>query len=249
MSLADTALTDNVVELRRIAVTMRAHVRRIEHDLTEHRRMAHILPGIVARSSDAEIDLAVESIVAARAGVAGSVGPNGATVSQTGIQGPPSPACNIPVGSTNHRRCGKLVSPLSEISARCALGHHGAASRGGAGCGWSSSCECVRCRCLLSVLATRRIMRLRAGARFEKELREELKALDATQRDRVQRALRLFVLDPRHPSLHFEKLRGHDRLYSIRFSRGDRIILRATVEPDLFEMHRIGPHDLYDRIR
>jgi len=35
-------------------------------------------------------------------------------------------------------------------------------------------------------------MRLRAGARFEKELR----ALDATQRDRVQRALRLFVLDP-----------------------------------------------------
>lgn len=62
-SLADTALTDNVVELRRIAVTMRAHVRRIEHDLTEHRRMAHILPGIVARSSDAEIDLAVEQLL------------------------------------------------------------------------------------------------------------------------------------------------------------------------------------------
>jgi mRNA-degrading endonuclease RelE of RelBE toxin-antitoxin system len=70
-------------------------------------------------------------------------------------------------------------------------------------------------------------MRLRVSARFEKDL----KALDATQRERVQKALRLFLYDPRHPSLHFEKLRGHDRL------------------ADLFELDRLGPHDLYHRLR
>jgi mRNA-degrading endonuclease RelE of RelBE toxin-antitoxin system len=88
-------------------------------------------------------------------------------------------------------------------------------------------------------------MRLRVSARFEKDL----KALDSMQRERVQRALRLFLADPRHPSLHFEKLRGHDRLHTIRFSRGERIFLRATAEGDLFELDRLGPHDLYDRLR
>lgn len=88
-------------------------------------------------------------------------------------------------------------------------------------------------------------MRLRVSARFEKDL----KALDATQRGRVQRALTLFLANPRHPSLHFEKLRGHDRLHTIRFSRGGRVFLRATAEADLFELDRLGPHDLYDRFR
>jgi mRNA-degrading endonuclease RelE of RelBE toxin-antitoxin system len=88
-------------------------------------------------------------------------------------------------------------------------------------------------------------MRLRVSARFEKDL----KALDGTQRERVHKALRLFIVDPRHPSLHFEKLRGYNRLHTIRFSRGDRIFLRATAEADLFELDRLGPHDLYDRLR
>lgn len=88
-------------------------------------------------------------------------------------------------------------------------------------------------------------MRIRLSARFERELR----ALDGVQRERVQRALRQFLLDPRHPSLHFEKLRGHEGLHSIRYSRGDHIFLRATAEADLFEAQRLGPHDLYDRIR
>jgi mRNA-degrading endonuclease RelE of RelBE toxin-antitoxin system len=88
-------------------------------------------------------------------------------------------------------------------------------------------------------------MRLRRSARFEKDL----KALDATQRERVQKALSLFLADARHPGLHFEKLRGHERLHTIRYSRGDRIFLRATAESDLFELDRLGPHDLYSRFR
>ncbi len=63
MSLADAALTENVAQLRRIAVSMRAHVRGIEHDLTVHRRMARDVPAIIARSSDDQIDLAVDQLL------------------------------------------------------------------------------------------------------------------------------------------------------------------------------------------
>jgi hypothetical protein len=88
-------------------------------------------------------------------------------------------------------------------------------------------------------------MRLRVGARFDKEPR----AINATQRDRVERALCRFVADTRHPSLEFEELRGHDPAAFDRFNRGDRMILRATAEPNPFALDRLGPHGPYDRIR
>jgi hypothetical protein len=63
MSPADAALTDNVAQLRRIAASIRLRVRGIEHDLTEHRRTTRDLPAIVARSTDEEIDLAVDQFL------------------------------------------------------------------------------------------------------------------------------------------------------------------------------------------
>jgi hypothetical protein len=55
-SLTDAALTDNALQLRRIAAGMRNHVRGIEQDLAELRRAARTLPQLVKRSTDDEVD-------------------------------------------------------------------------------------------------------------------------------------------------------------------------------------------------
>ncbi len=88
-------------------------------------------------------------------------------------------------------------------------------------------------------------MRLTPTERFGKDLA----AMNEAQRERVQRALQIFQENPRHPGLHFEKLRGHRSLHTIRVSRSARILLRATADPEHFELMRVGPHDLYDRLR
>lgn len=71
--------------------------------------------------------------------------------------------------------------------------------------------------------------------------------MSARQAEQVSRAFGLFVENPRHPSLNFEKLAGKTNLYSIRLNRGDRAILRSTQDEDgeLFEVLLIGPHDIY----
>jgi len=60
----------------------------------------------------------------------------------------------------------------------------------------------------------------------------------------VDRALRLFLENPRHPGLHFEKLKG-SRYRTIRVTRGRlRIVLRGDgAEMDLVD---IGNHDYVD---
>ena len=86
-------------------------------------------------------------------------------------------------------------------------------------------------------------MRLSVGRRA----RKALEAMNAQQRDRANRALKLFIESPRHPSLNFEKLAGRENLYSIRLSRGDRAILRRAHDEvgEVFELLLIGPHDTY----
>jgi hypothetical protein len=62
-SLADAALSDNVLQLRVIATNLRADVRRIERDLADHRRVLRSLPAMVAGASDQEVDLAVGELL------------------------------------------------------------------------------------------------------------------------------------------------------------------------------------------
>ncbi len=71
--------------------------------------------------------------------------------------------------------------------------------------------------------------------------------MEAQQAERASRAFELFIGNPYHPSLNFEKLSGRTNLYSIRLSRGDRAILRRTedTEGEMFEVLLIGPHDIY----
>ncbi len=86
-------------------------------------------------------------------------------------------------------------------------------------------------------------MRLRPTARGRKSLAK----LDKAQRISAEEALLRFLNDPRAPGLHFEKLKGHSDLHTIRINRKLRLFLRATDEADLFEIVDAGPHDLYGR--
>jgi mRNA-degrading endonuclease RelE of RelBE toxin-antitoxin system len=60
----------------------------------------------------------------------------------------------------------------------------------------------------------------------------------------VDEALTRFLADPRHPSLHFEKLSGSE-YRAIRVDRGRwRIVLRGTGQLfDLVDVDRHGPVD------
>ncbi len=88
-------------------------------------------------------------------------------------------------------------------------------------------------------------MRLQWTARGERT-RDKL---DSSQRRAAEEALRRFLDNPRAPGLHFETLKGRSDLHTIRVTLRLRMFLRATEEPDLFEIIDIGPHDLYGRAR
>ena len=65
--------------------------------------------------------------------------------------------------------------------------------------------------------------------------------------DQARESYRLFQRDPRHPSLHFKRVHGSDRLVSVRVGLGYRAvgILESSDEVVWFW---IGPHDEYERI-
>lgn len=62
----------------------------------------------------------------------------------------------------------------------------------------------------------------------------------------VDQALKQFLSNPRHPSLHFEKLKGSS-FRTIRVDRKrHRIVLRGAAR-EAFELVDIGHHDFVDR--
>lgn len=80
-----------------------------------------------------------------------------------------------------------------------------------------------------------------SSKRFENRYRK----LSAAQKRDVNEALAKFIVNPRHPSLHFEKLLKPYR--SIRVNRGVRIILRDGDDASSFVLADVGDHDLADR--
>lgn len=71
------------------------------------------------------------------------------------------------------------------------------------------------------------------------------KKLTYAQKDSVDKALRRFRENPRHPSLHFEKLQGSS-YRTIRADLGIRIVLSGGKD-DHFDLVDVGSHDLADR--
>lgn len=85
---------------------------------------------------------------------------------------------------------------------------------------------------------------------FAKDAIKALLDMDKARSRKVDAAFKQFAADPRHPGLHFERLRGTADLYSIRLGRGDRAILRRASDADgeVFEVLGIGTHDIYKAI-
>jgi mRNA interferase RelE/StbE len=66
---------------------------------------------------------------------------------------------------------------------------------------------------------------------------------DLTDQDaeRVKKALRLLVENPRHPSLHVKRVQGTDRIWEARASLSIR--LTFEMQGDLIVLRNVGAHD------
>lgn len=62
-------------------------------------------------------------------------------------------------------------------------------------------------------------------------------------KEAVKKALRFFIDNPIHPSLHIEKLQGID-MWSIRLSKGDRLFF-TWIDNETALLLDIGKHDKY----
>ena len=74
--------------------------------------------------------------------------------------------------------------------------------------------------------------------RFKKDFRR----LPAEIRDRVDRVLRLFLSNPRHPSLHVKKMEGAPEIWELRVSDNYRITFQFVSEGVI--LRRIGTHNV-----
>ncbi len=89
--------------------------------------------------------------------------------------------------------------------------------------------------------------RLRTSKRFDRACRR----LDPIIRKQVTAALEKFVENPSRPGLNFEPIVGRPGCYSIRASRGYRILLLRDCDEDgeIFTASHVGPHDIYRRLK
>jgi len=62
----------------------------------------------------------------------------------------------------------------------------------------------------------------------------------------AQKAYRLFRHNPRHPSLHFEKVHTQEPVYSVRVTLGYRAV--GLLEADEVTWFWIGSHAEYDHL-
>ena len=85
-------------------------------------------------------------------------------------------------------------------------------------------------------------MRSRATPRFWAAYRD----LPPDIREHAQRAYRLFLENPGHPSLHFKKVHDSEPVYSVRVTLAYRAV--ALLEGDEITWFWIGTHTDYDRL-
>ena len=62
----------------------------------------------------------------------------------------------------------------------------------------------------------------------------------------ARKAYRLFASNPRHQSLRFKKVHGHEPIYSVRVALGYRAV--GLLEGDDITWFWIGAHADYDRL-
>jgi plasmid maintenance system killer protein len=85
-------------------------------------------------------------------------------------------------------------------------------------------------------------VRIRITDRYRKAARR----VPTRIRERAAEALERFMIEPGQPGLHFERLAGWDSMYSIRVTRGYRILLMREAD-GVFAAVDIGSHEVYRR--
>ena len=70
------------------------------------------------------------------------------------------------------------------------------------------------------------------------------KALPPDIQTTARKACKLWIRDPRHPSLHFKSIRG--RTWSVRISLDYRAL--GVMRGENIYWHWIGTHDAYERL-
>lgn len=85
---------------------------------------------------------------------------------------------------------------------------------------------------------------------MKSRLTEDFLAGFATLPDSVKaqarKSYRLWKDDPSHPSLRFKRIHNHEALYSVRVSKGWRVL--GLLEGDLITWFWIGSHAEYDKL-
>ena len=71
-------------------------------------------------------------------------------------------------------------------------------------------------------------------------------ALPSEVQAQARRGYQLWRVNPRHPSLRFKPIRGHQGLYSVRVGLGWRAV--GTLEGDTVTWFWIGSHAEYDKL-
>lgn len=80
-------------------------------------------------------------------------------------------------------------------------------------------------------------MRLEYTDRFQRAYRD----LTGQDAERVKKALRLLVENPRHPSLRVKRMQGTDQIWEARASLSIR--LTFEMHGDLMVLRNVGAHD------
>jgi len=83
---------------------------------------------------------------------------------------------------------------------------------------------------------------------FSRTAERDIAALDPVQIRRLEKAIRLFMTNERHPSLNFEALKGQRGVFSIRMDQKWRILLNRAGD-GVWEILRVAPHDIYRTVR
>jgi len=76
--------------------------------------------------------------------------------------------------------------------------------------------------------------------------RERFATLPDDVKDLARKAYRLWRDNPRHPSLRFKKVHQKEPVYSVRVSRGWRVL--GKLRDDTMTWFWIGSHAEYDKI-
>jgi hypothetical protein len=83
-------------------------------------------------------------------------------------------------------------------------------------------------------------------SRTTRAFREAFASLPSDVRRQAQRAYRLFLRDPRHPSLRFKKVDKESDVYSVRIGLGYRAL--GVMQGSIVVWFWIGSHAECDRL-